>query len=60
MLIPPSEIIDKKFVRGKHLLEPSEKELNEAIHYFDLVLPRLKRIEGPTGSGKLPIIIEGV
>ena len=33
-------------------------EDDEAIQYFDLILPRLKQIEGPCGSNKLPVIIE--
>ena len=45
-------------MRGEHLLEPGEE--NEAIHYFDKILPRLKAKEGPQGSNRLPIILEGV
>ena len=56
--MPPAEGIDKKFVRGNHLLKPGED--TEAIQYFDFVLPRLKAAEGPQGTNRLPTIIEGV
>ena len=39
-------------------MEPGEQK--EAINYFDKVLPRLKAVEGPQGSNRLPEIIEGV
>ena len=35
-------------------------EDDEAIQYFDKVLPRLKAAEGPQGTNRLPEIIEGV
>ena len=56
--MPPGKGITKSLVRGTHLMKRGEDD--EAIHYFDLVLPRLKREEGPAGSGKIPEIIEGV
>jgi histone arginine demethylase JMJD6 len=56
VLFPPGEGITKAFVRGTHLMKEGEDD--EAIQYFDFILPRLKQKEGPTGSGKLPIIIE--
>ena len=40
LLIPPGPGITQNFVRGKHLLKKDEDK--EAIHFFDLVLPRLK------------------
>jgi histone arginine demethylase JMJD6 len=56
--MPPGNGITKKLVRGEHLLQKGEDD--EAIQYFDKVLPRLKSSEGPTGSNRLPVIIEGV
>ena len=35
-------------------------EDNEAIQFFDLILPRLKAAEGPQGSNRIPTIIEGI
>jgi len=35
-------------------------EDDEAIQYFDKILPRLKQIEGAQGTNRLPVIIEGV
>jgi histone arginine demethylase JMJD6 len=52
-LIPPGPGIDKKFVRGKHLIQKGEDD--EAIHYFDFILPRLKATEGHRLT-----IIEGI
>lgn len=40
LLIPPNPDIDKNFVRGKHLMQKGEDD--EAIQYFDFILPRLK------------------
>ncbi len=57
-MMPPGPGINKKLVRGEHLLEKGEDD--EAIQYFDKVLPRLKKAEGPTGTNRLPTIIEGV
>lgn len=54
--MPPGPGITKKFVRGSHLAKAGEDD--EAIQYFDLILPRLKKAEGVQGSGKLPEIIE--
>ena len=45
LLIPPHPDIDKNFVRGKHLMKKGEDD--EAIQYFDFILPRLKKAEGP-------------
>ena len=56
ILFPPAEGIKKSFVRGEHLRQKGED--NEAIQYFDKILPRLIAKEGPTGSNKLPTIIE--
>ena len=53
VLIPPSPDLTKKFVRGRHLM--SKDEDDEAIHYFDFVLPRLKATEGHRLT-----IIEGI
>ena len=39
----------------KHLLKKDEDK--EAIHFFDLILPRLKSQEN-NEKGKLPIMIE--
>lgn len=58
VLFPPAPDLTKKFVRGAHLAKPGEDD--EAIQYFDLILPRLKTAEGPSGSGKLSEIIECV
>ena len=40
LLIPPGPDITKKLVRGTHLI--SKEEDDEAMHYFDFILPRLK------------------
>ena len=56
--MPPGEGITKKLVRGEHLVQKGEDD--EAIQYFDKVLPRLRQHEGPTGSNRLPTIIEGI
>ena len=40
VLIPPAPGITKKFVRGEHSLNKGEDD--EAIQYFDKILPRLK------------------
>ena len=56
--MPPMEGITKQFVRGEHLRKKGED--NEAIQYFDKILPRLKAAEGPQGTNRLPIIIEGI
>lgn len=56
LLIPPSNDIDKNLVRGKHLIEKGEDD--EAIQYFDFILPRLKKKEGPDGTGVIPYWIE--
>jgi histone arginine demethylase JMJD6 len=53
VFIPPTPGIDKKFVRGKHLIQKGEDD--EAIHYFDYILPRLKATEGHRLT-----IIEGI
>lgn len=42
-------------MRGKHLRKQGEDD--EAIHYFDFILPRLKQNEHHA-NGKLPIMIE--
>ncbi len=55
-MFPPAPGLTKAFVRGSHLAKDGEDD--EAIQYFDLILPRLKMKEGPHGSNKLPIIIE--
>ena len=44
LLIPPDEHLTKKFVRGKHLIQPGEDD--EASNYFHYILPRLKKTEG--------------
>jgi histone arginine demethylase JMJD6 len=53
VFIPPAPDLTKKFVRGRHLM--SKDEDDEAIHYFDFVLPRLKAAEGHRLT-----IIEGI
>lgn len=55
-MFPPGPGISKSFVRGSHLAKVGEDD--EAIQYFDIILPRLKKVEGPSGSNKLPVIIE--
>jgi len=45
VLFPPGEGITKEFVRGEKLRKKGED--NEAIQYFDKILPRLKEKEGP-------------
>jgi hypothetical protein len=35
-------------------------EDDEAIQYFDFILPRLKKKEGPSGTGSIPYLIECV
>jgi hypothetical protein len=40
VLIAPDPELTKKFVRGRHLINKGEDD--EAIHYFDFILPRLK------------------
>jgi len=37
--------------RGKKYEKDDED--NEAIHYFDLTLPRMMKAEGPTGTNKM-------
>lgn len=44
ILIEPGPEINKKLVRGRHLLNKGEDD--EAIHYFDYIFPRLKAAEG--------------
>jgi histone arginine demethylase JMJD6 len=44
LLIAPDPNITKSLVRGRHLIEKGEDD--EAIHYFDFILPRLKEKEG--------------
>ena len=58
VLMPPGPGITKKLVRGEHLLEKGEDD--EAIQYFDKILPRLKAQEGPTGTNRITEFIEGV
>ena len=53
--MPPGKGITKKLCRGKHLTKKGEDD--EAIHYFDIVLPRLKAAENHP-KGRLPLIIE--
>ena len=55
LFIPPGQGITQDFVRGNHLKKQDEDK--EAIHYFDLILPRLKQQENRE-NGKLPVIIE--
>ena len=57
ILVPPFKGVSKKFVRGEHLRKKGED--NEAVHYFDLIWPRLKAAENHPG-GKLPLVIEGI
>jgi len=58
VMFPPGDGVTKALVRGAHLIKKGEDD--EAIQYFDLVLPRLKQEEGPAGKGRLPTIIECV
>jgi len=55
VMFPPGPGITKKLVRGKHLIKKGEDD--EAIHYFDFALPRLKQAENHP-KGKLPDMIE--
>ena len=55
-MMPPTEGISKQLVRGEHLRKKNEDD--EAIQYFDKILPRLKEMEGPKGTNRLPEIIE--
>ena len=55
LLIKPAPGLSKKFIRGKHLMKKGEDD--EAINYFDFVLPRLKKAECHE-NGQLPEIIE--
>lgn len=43
-MIAPGPGITKKLVRGRDLMQKGEDD--EAIHYFDFILPRLKAKEG--------------
>jgi histone arginine demethylase JMJD6 len=56
VMMPPTEGISKQLVRGEHLRKKNEDD--EAIQYFDKILPRLKEMEGPKGTNRLPEIIE--
>ena len=38
----------------------NKKEDDEAIHYFDFILPRLKKQEHFCENPKLPVILEGI
>ena len=58
VMMPPMKGVTKSFVRGEHLRKKGEDD--EAIQYFDKILPRLKAAEGPKGSNRLPVIIEGI
>lgn len=53
LLIEPGPGITKRLVRGRHLI--SKDEDDEAIHYFDFILPRVKHYEGHRLN-----IIEGI
>jgi len=44
LMIAPDPRITKSLVRGRHLLKKGEDD--EAINYFDFILPRLKESEG--------------
>lgn len=55
--MPPEAHVDKNLARGKKYEKDDED--NEAIHYFDLTLPRLKKAEGPEGTKRLQFI-EGI
>jgi len=51
VMIPPTPGLDKKTVRGRKYTEDHEDD--EAIHYFDFILPRLKEAEGPAGTNQI-------
>ena len=53
--MPPAEGLNTDFMRGLHLAKKGEED--EAIHYFDFVLPRLKKAENHA-KGKIPLMIE--
>ena len=57
-MMPPGEGITKNIVPGKKLMKEGEDD--EAIQYFDFILPRVKAKYGPEGSGLIPEIIEGI
>jgi histone arginine demethylase JMJD6 len=44
VLIEPGSRITKRLVRGRSLVKSNEDD--EAIHYFDFILPRIKEKEG--------------
>ena len=58
VMMPPGEGVTKNMVRGKKLME--EDEDDEAIQYFDFILPKVKAKYGPEGSGQITEIIEGI
>ena len=58
MIIQPGAGITKKLVRGNKYRRKGEDD--EAIQYFDFILPRLKEAEGPNGSGKVKHFYEGI
>jgi hypothetical protein len=53
VLIEPGPGINKRLVRGRSLTKLNEDD--EAIHYFDYILPRVKEKEGHRLN-----IIEGI
>ena len=56
ILIPPSPGLSKRYARGRHVMKKGEDD--EAIHFFDIVWPRLKQAERelPEEKRKLKII----
>ena len=53
-MIKPEEWINKPMVRGKKLITKGEDD--EAINYFDYILPRLRETE----EFKKMTVIEGI
>ena len=58
VMMPPNEGLTKSIVRGKDLMQRDEDD--QAIQYFDFVLPRVKQHYGPEGNGLIKEIIEGI
>lgn len=58
LIIEPGPGITKKLVRGNKYRRKGEDD--EAIQYFDFILPRLKEAEGPNGSGMIKHFYEGI
>lgn len=51
VMMPPAPGLTENDVRGTKYMKEGEDD--QAIHYFDLVLPRLKKAEGPSGTNQI-------